>query len=313
MKVSQTLDVKQQLLLANAQSKNGIPTMTIGKFKFNQRISRNELVNMILMHEYPLAIVDHIGFRRFVQSINPDFHIISRNTVKSDILKDYKEEKSRLMKYLGANESKVAITMDMWTCGNQRKGYMAVTAHYIYDDWILQNRLIRFMYVPCPHNKDTISKALVACLKSFNLDEKVPTITVDNCSTNDAVMDVLREKLTRSKLILDGTYLHMRCYAHILNLVVNDGLDIISGAIEKVRGVVAFCTSTPNRYEKFEDACNYVKIPITKKFILDCKTIWNSCFQMLQVALLYKHAFTRLSSKVEKRGKDKFMFPSREE
>ncbi|KNA11968.1 hypothetical protein SOVF_130160, partial [Spinacia oleracea] len=195
MKVSQTLDVKQQLLLANAQSKNGIPTMSIGKFKFNQQISRNELVNMILMHEYPLAIVDHIGFRRFVQSINPDFHIISRNTVKSDLLKDYKEEKTRLMKSLGENESKVAITTDMWTCGNQRKGYMAVTAHYIDDDWILQNRLIRFMYVPCPHNKDTISKALIACLKSFNLDEKVSTITVDNFSTNDAVMDVLREKL----------------------------------------------------------------------------------------------------------------------
>lgn len=57
-----------------------------------------------------------------------------------------------------------------------------------------------------PHNKDTISKALVIYLKSFNLDEKVSTITVDNCTTNDAVMDVLREKLAPSKLILGGTY-----------------------------------------------------------------------------------------------------------
>uniref|UniRef100_A0A803N6A6 Transposase n=1 Tax=Chenopodium quinoa TaxID=63459 RepID=A0A803N6A6_CHEQI len=114
MKVKKTIDVRQHLLLASA-SRSGSPTMTIGKFKFNQQVSRNELVNMILMHEYPLSVVEHEGFRRYSHSLNPEFHIISRNTVKSDILKDYKEEKSRLMKLLGANESKVAITTDMWT------------------------------------------------------------------------------------------------------------------------------------------------------------------------------------------------------
>lgn len=100
----------------------------------------------------------------------------------------------------------------------------------------------------------------------------------------------------------------MRCCAHILNLVVNDGLSIIGDAIERVRGVIAFCTSTPKRYEKFEDACNYVKIPITKKLILDCKTRWNSCFEMLQVTLLYKDTFTRLFSKLEKEEKISLCF-----
>ena len=173
--------------------------------------------------------------------------------------------------------------------------------------------LIRFLYLPCPHNKYTISKTLVECLKSFNLDEKISTITLDNCTTNDAVVDVLLEKLQPSKLMLYGSFLHMRCCAHILNLVVQDGLEIISGAIEKVRSVVAFCTSSPNRYEKFEDACNYCRIPITKKLQLDCKTRWNSCSDMLQVALLYKDAFTRLETKVGKSGKEKFRLPSKEE
>ena len=58
-----------------------------------------------------------------------------------------------------------------------------------------------FFYVPCPHNASSISKALVECLKSFNLDEKVITITLDNCSTNDVVMDVLQEKLNSTKLV----------------------------------------------------------------------------------------------------------------
>ena len=94
--------------------------------------------------------------------------------------------------------------------------------------------LFRFLYLPCPHKKYTISKTLVECLKSFNLDEKISTITLDNCTTNDAVVDVLLEKLQPAKLMLYGSFLHMRCCAHIFNLVVQDGLEIISGAIKKV-------------------------------------------------------------------------------
>lgn len=295
-------------------SRSGSSTLDMGgKFKFNAQVSRCELVNAIISHEYPLAMNDHVGFRRYSKSLNPEFKVPTRNTIKADILREFKEERTKLIKLLAENGSRVAITTDMWSSSNQRKGYMAVTTHYIDDDWVLQDQIIRFMYLPCPHNKESLSKALVECLKSFNLDEKVSTITLDNCTTNDVVIDVLREKLNSSKLIMGGTFLHMRCCAHILNLIVNDGLEYIKDAIEKVRSVVAFCTSTTKRYEKFEDACNYCKIPITKKLVLDCKTRWNSCYKMLSVAIIYKDAFTRLDSKVGKFGKDKFQLPSKEE
>lgn len=148
--------------------------------------------------------------------------------------------------------------------------------------------LIRFFYLPCPHNKYTISWTLVECLKSFNLDEKISTITLDNCTTNDVVVDVLLEKLQPSKLMLYGSFLRMRCCVHILNLVVQDGLEIISGAIEKVRSVVAFCTSSPNRYEKFEDACkscgNTVIESMAKAMILKFDKYWEVVNGMLSVA-----------------------------
>ncbi|KMT12709.1 hypothetical protein BVRB_4g088070 isoform A [Beta vulgaris subsp. vulgaris] len=122
MKTKQTMDVKQQLLQASA-SRSGSTTLGMGgKFKFNAQVARSELVNMIVLHEYPLAIVDHIGFKRYSRSLNPDFKVISRNTVKADVLREFKEEKSRLMKLLAENESRVAITTDMWTSNNQRKG-----------------------------------------------------------------------------------------------------------------------------------------------------------------------------------------------
>lgn len=50
------------------------------------------------------------------------------------------------------------------------------------------------------------------------------TFTVDNCTTNNVMMDLMKAKLSEDDLILGGELFHMRCAAHILNLIVNQGL-----------------------------------------------------------------------------------------
>ena len=74
----------------------------------------------------------------------------------------------------------------------------------------------KFVYVPSPHTKDVI----VDCFLEWNIDRKLSTITVDNCSTNDALIRLLLNKLDTSSLMLSGSMLHMRCATHILNLIV---------------------------------------------------------------------------------------------
>ncbi|KAF7811830.1 zinc finger BED domain-containing protein RICESLEEPER 2-like [Senna tora] len=49
---------------------------------------------------------------------------------------------------------------DMWTSSNQNKGYMSITAHFIDDNWQLQSRLVRFIYVPAHHNAEEVFKRL---------------------------------------------------------------------------------------------------------------------------------------------------------
>ena len=75
--------------------------------------------------------------------MQPLFNMVSRNTIKADIMKLYKEEKENTMKLLSKNQSRIAITSDMWTSSNQNKGYMTVTTHFIDDSWKLQSHLIR--------------------------------------------------------------------------------------------------------------------------------------------------------------------------
>ncbi|CAA0827060.1 Unknown protein, partial [Striga hermonthica] len=236
-------------------------------------------------------MVDHTGFRRFVSALQPSFKMVTRNTIRKDIMDAYMEEKKKALEYMVATKSRVAITTDMWTSENQKRGYMAVTAHFIDDSWTLRNIIMRFIYVPAPHTANIISDKLYDAFVEWNVDEKISTVTMDNCSTNDAVIPVLINKIGSDKLMLNGQILHMRCCAHILNLIVRDGLDVIQPAIAKIRDSVAFWTATPKRVEKFEEIAKYVKVPTDNKLGLDCKTRWNSTYKMLSVALPYEAAF----------------------
>ncbi|KMT11306.1 hypothetical protein BVRB_5g109870 [Beta vulgaris subsp. vulgaris] len=134
------VDIHQKLLNVSRKSDG---TCSVDATNFNQEVSRKELANMVIMHEYPLAIVDHAGFRRFVSSLNPSFKIISRPTLRADIMKMFTSEKVELKKLLENSESKIVITTDMWTASNQKKGYMVVTAHYIDQYWVLRNKTLR--------------------------------------------------------------------------------------------------------------------------------------------------------------------------
>ena len=112
----------------------------VGAFSFDYDTSRRELANMIIKHEYPLSMVEHSGFRKFVGSLQPVFKVISRNTLKKDIFKRYEYEKSKIMKLLASNQSRISISTDLWT-SNQNMGYMVVTTHFIDNSWRLQSRL----------------------------------------------------------------------------------------------------------------------------------------------------------------------------
>ena len=72
------------------------------------------LVCAIIMHEYPLSIMDHVGFRRLLDLLQPLFEVPSWNTLKKEIFNVYQDEEQMVMKMLDTKEGRVAITLDIW-------------------------------------------------------------------------------------------------------------------------------------------------------------------------------------------------------
>jgi hypothetical protein len=126
-----------------------------------------------------------------------------------------------------------------------------VTAHFIDSEWKLHKKVISFFLVKGYKGND-IGKTIQRCLTEWGIT-KVMTITVDNASSNDSGIDYVRRQMNNQKSsIALGKYLHMRCAAHIINLIVTDGLKEMDNSIKRVRAAVRFVKNGSSRLAKFK-------------------------------------------------------------
>lgn len=122
-------------------------------------------------------------------------------------------------------------------------------------------------------------------------------ITVDNASINDTAVDYLKTKLVKwnDRCILEGKWTHVRCMAHIMNLVVQDGLKDVGISVDRVRAGVRWVRQSPARLKRFKEFAVMDNIVCQKSLCLDVPTRWNSNYLMLSVAIEYEKVFDRFS------------------
>ncbi|KAH0761723.1 hypothetical protein KY290_017796 [Solanum tuberosum] len=124
---------------------------------------------------------------------------------------------------------------------------MCITAHWIDNEWIMHKRIINF----CPissHRGEDMANEIIKCLCDWGLD-KIFTITVDNASSNDVTVKELSKIFTKREInFMNGEHFHVRCMAHILILIVQDGFKVPVVSIEWVRKAVKYIRLSPARW-----------------------------------------------------------------
>ncbi|KAJ3688631.1 hypothetical protein LUZ61_017795 [Rhynchospora tenuis] len=282
-------DALQRLLTLD--SAEGQPKPSV--WEFEQKRSRKNLAYMVIGHEYPFNSATHHFFKVFATDLQPLFKMPARTTLRTDCMGVYEEEKLKLYELFGRMDCKVSFTSDLWTCKGKDRGFMALTCHYIDDDWKLRKRLLTFTPMPSPHTGKHISEAIYDKLVLWNLDKKTFSLVLDNASANDAaIRDLLSKSHFRKNLPCDGQIFHLRCGCHILNLIVQDGLSVMSGKIDAIRETMKYIRHSQSRMEKFKFAASQVNAP-DKKPAWDVQTRWNSTYIMLDLALQLKDAIIR--------------------
>ena len=127
--------------------------VSVNTMVFQPERSKTLLHEMVILDELSFNLVEHIGFKNFIQSLrNPtEFKIPGRKAVQANCFKMVNGMRPKVKVYLCApGNGKRTITTDIWT-SNQTKSYMAVTIHFINALFQLCNLIINFEYFKAPH------------------------------------------------------------------------------------------------------------------------------------------------------------------
>ncbi|XVE71494.1 hypothetical protein DITRI_Ditri10aG0155300 [Diplodiscus trichospermus] len=262
---------------------------------FDQDRCRHEIARMIIMHDYPLHMVEHPGFIAFVQNLQPRFDKVSFNTVQGDCVATYLREKQSLMKFIEGISGRFCLTLDMWT-SNQTLGYVFITGHFTDSDWKLHRRLLNVIMEPYPDSDSALSHAVAACLSDWSLEGKLFSLTF-NRPQSEAGLENLRPLLCiKNPLTLNGQLLIGNCIACTLGSMAKDVLGAGQEIIKKIRDSVKYVKTSESHDDKFVQVKNQLQVPSEKSLSIDNQTQWNTTYQMLAAASELKEVFNCLDT-----------------
>jgi hypothetical protein len=173
-----------------------------------------------------------------MKTIEPRFSIPYRCTVMMDCVRLFMFEKEKLRGMFLTSGARVCLITDCWT-SIQNLNYTCITAHFIDSEWNLHKRILNFCLIP-NYKGETIGEKIESCMHEWDISS-IFTITVDNASFNDTALEYLTKRSThKPSAILENQFMHVRCCAHILNLIVSEGLKEVDESIMKVRSAVKY-------------------------------------------------------------------------
>ncbi|XP_030964134.1 zinc finger BED domain-containing protein RICESLEEPER 2-like [Quercus lobata] len=260
---------------------------------FSVEASRKALAEMIIIDELPFRCVEGYGFKKYVTTLQPKLRvkdIPSRQTVARDVIGIYNSEREKLRKSLKG--CRVCLTTDTWT-SLQNLNYMCLTCHFIDDTWKLHKRILNFCQVE-DHKGETIGRKIEMSLREWGIDG-IFTLTVDNASSNLTTVKFL-QRVTKdwNGTVLGNELMHMKCCAHILNLIVGEGLKEIDASVDRVREAVRYVKSLPNRNQTFRNFMERLGMESKSLLCLDVPTRGNSTYLMLETAEKFEKVFLRM-------------------
>ena len=246
------------------------------------------VIEWIILDMQPFKVVEGKAFHKMLSNFDPNYQLPSRNTIKNFIIKSFEKRKITIKNYIKNIPGKVSLTVDIWS-SLKSESFLGITIHFISDEWSLKHFTLDIFRIKGSHTGQLIADEIYKVLVEFNLENKAISITTDNATNVVASTRILKTKFQYD-------FIHFRCIAHILNLVVTSGLDVINIQIKKLRKLIKTIKKSSKMIEELE---NLAKLD-NKNFIrpiLDCKTRWNSTYSMINRAYILKENMQMLGIK----------------
>lgn len=236
----------------------------------------NALLNMIVTDFQPFKVVEDKGFKQFIHLLNPNYSLPTRQAMSKTLIPlEYQKCVSGVKELIEKEVDSVCLTTDCWT-SRCNESYIAVTAHFVNKEFILKSVLLECSEITERHTSENLSNEIKGIITKWQLDGKVVLVVSDNAGNIKNAINNLHLR-------------HLGCFAHTINLVVEESLKCESDLINKVKTIVThFRKSTiANQVLEKNQISSGIKDP--KKLIQAVSTRWNSCFYMLERIVLLEN------------------------
>ncbi len=183
----------------------------------------------------PQAIIQDPGLQKIYRLLNPRVQIHSDMTVGCDIKEVYEVSKEQLKEMLKEHEGRFHIAFDAWAVLNHHDypGVVLIWCHDGHIEVITLDLIEYVLHSPLilasnftgrltkAHTGIYLAEQIMEVLKEYNWEELVLGTAGDNASVNDTTLNELEYLFQEiSMKIMTGCHTQIRCFAHILNLVV---------------------------------------------------------------------------------------------
>lgn len=157
----------------------------------------------------------YINVFNCVSGLNPNYHLPSRHTMSKTLVPKKYEQTLIKCKLIIFKAHRVCLTTDCWTSRNN-ESFMAVTAHFITDDFFSKSMLLSCTSFSESHTSVNIAQELKNIMDEWNINQKVGLIVSDNASN---VVGAVQKELKLK---------HLGCTAHNINLILSEALGELS-------------------------------------------------------------------------------------
>ena len=229
---------------------------------------------MIAIDSQPIYIVEDPGFISFVKSLEPRYKIPSRKYFTEKVfLKIIKGVKVEVDKILHSpNVKHYSFTTDILSTNTAHRCLLSMTAHWMSDGFERMSAVLHVTLLEESHTGNYICEKFCQILLTWGINkENVHIVLRDNASNMGRAMR-------------DANLCSYGCFAHSLQLVVNDGVlsqRVVSDLLAVCRSIVGHFRRSTVAYDKLKKIQQQLDIP-EHNLKQDEPTRWNSSLYMLQ-------------------------------
>ena len=204
-----------------------------------------------------LIVEEHVSFQfaesdaflSLINLLNPKAipNVPKVDTMIVHVMTKYFEVRTKLKDVI-CNVKKISLTCDVWTSPNS-KSILAVTGHWITNDWVLQDVLLDAIEINGKHSGENIAKHLIKIIDFYGIRDNIFCVTADNATNNRTMALYLHEFMPQFP-----TSQHLLgCVGHAFNLVAKAGLSVIDKPTEAYFIEIGLDNDEPSELSEVED------------------------------------------------------------